>query len=321
MFSLKDLRYIQLLHEHKNFSKAAQAAGVSQPALSSAISKIEERLNITLFYRDTHTVAATYFGEYLAQRAQSVLNEVSDIEERIGSLRDQRSGSVRFGVGNIIADTVLIDSVTRFCAKHPSVYPQFMLGYWYDLRQRLLQGDISFFVTANHQQTEDDQITERLYHRQAIKIFARAGHPVLERDPIRCADLIEFPLLTYQTVIARRMVRERLRTEEQLRKMEQNFPAATLEHMGAAGPLICGSDYLVMAPAGLFAPEIQNGGIRVLAVQDFQLSIDAKIVTRAKTLLSPAEEDMVRCLEESRDLLYGAPSRGPAPLVAEGALA
>ena len=51
MITFKELRYVALLDKYKNFSQAAKHAGISQPALSMAISKLEEKLDVTLLYR------------------------------------------------------------------------------------------------------------------------------------------------------------------------------------------------------------------------------------------------------------------------------
>ena len=80
MFSIKELNYITLLQRHRSFSKAAAAANITQPALSAAISKIEARINNTLFYRDSHIVTPTHIGQYLAQRAQVLVGDVSELE-------------------------------------------------------------------------------------------------------------------------------------------------------------------------------------------------------------------------------------------------
>ncbi len=49
MISFKELRYVTLVNKYKNFSQAAKHAGVSQPALSMAISNLEEKLGVVLF--------------------------------------------------------------------------------------------------------------------------------------------------------------------------------------------------------------------------------------------------------------------------------
>ena len=50
--NLRDLKYLLAIKEHKNFSKAAKASFVSQPAMSMQIKKLEEELGVQLIERD-----------------------------------------------------------------------------------------------------------------------------------------------------------------------------------------------------------------------------------------------------------------------------
>jgi molybdenum-dependent DNA-binding transcriptional regulator ModE len=60
--SLEGLRYAQAVAETKSFSAAARAYGVTQPALSNGIAKLEERLGEKLFDRSPRGVTQTSFG-------------------------------------------------------------------------------------------------------------------------------------------------------------------------------------------------------------------------------------------------------------------
>ncbi|MGW2173364.1 LysR family transcriptional regulator [Streptomyces sp. NPDC001705] len=60
--SLEGLRYAQAVAETKSFSAAARAYGVTQPALSNGIAKLEERLGGKLFGRSPRGVKQTAFG-------------------------------------------------------------------------------------------------------------------------------------------------------------------------------------------------------------------------------------------------------------------
>lgn len=60
--NLEGLRYAQAVAETKSFSAAARAYGVTQPALSNGIAKLEERLGDKLFDRSPRGVTRTAFG-------------------------------------------------------------------------------------------------------------------------------------------------------------------------------------------------------------------------------------------------------------------
>src|SRR5919199_5352387 len=73
--SLAQLRAFAAVADHLHFRDAAAAIGMSQPALSGAVSALEEALGVTLLERTTRKVLLSPAGERLAVRAKAVLAE------------------------------------------------------------------------------------------------------------------------------------------------------------------------------------------------------------------------------------------------------
>lgn len=61
--TLRQLTYLTRLHEKGSFTAAADALGITQPALSIAISQLEEALGVPMVERGTRPVALTEAGE------------------------------------------------------------------------------------------------------------------------------------------------------------------------------------------------------------------------------------------------------------------
>ena len=79
--TLQQLKYILAIDRHRNFAKAAEVLGVTQPTLSSMLSKLEEELDVRLFDRTNKSVRPTLVGEKIIRQARRVCQET----ERIGS--------------------------------------------------------------------------------------------------------------------------------------------------------------------------------------------------------------------------------------------
>ena len=73
--NLRDLQYLVALAEHRHFGRAAEACFVSQPTLSTQISKLEDELGVALVERTPRKVLLTEVGRDIAARARDVLNE------------------------------------------------------------------------------------------------------------------------------------------------------------------------------------------------------------------------------------------------------
>ena len=299
MLTVKELLYVQLVAQERSFSSAAKRAKISQPALSAAIAKVEDKLGESLFYRDSHTVNSTAAGRYIAERSEHLLDEFESLTSEFSSLKNRDAEAIPFGVGVTVADTLLKDAIVAFREENRTVTPKFQVDYWYELRQALLRDDISFFIAANHEFVEDKELsTEDLYVSE-ICFHVRKSHPLTKKKIVRCADLINYPLLTYRTLIARKRVKERLTTEEQLSAFQKNFAAGTLNSMQGTLPFIEATDYLAMTERGFYDAQSPTSQIQELEIEDFRLKLRIKICWRAKQLLSAREQDLINCFKNA----------------------
>ncbi|MFH8220214.1 LysR substrate-binding domain-containing protein [Streptomyces sp. NPDC018057] len=105
--SLSQLRAFAAVAEHLHFRDAAAAIGMSQPALSGAVSALEETLGVTLVERTTRKVLLSPAGERLAVRAKAVLDEVGALIEDAEAVRAPFTGVLRLGVIPTVAPYLL----------------------------------------------------------------------------------------------------------------------------------------------------------------------------------------------------------------------
>ncbi|MEU6651676.1 LysR substrate-binding domain-containing protein [Streptomyces sp. NPDC046900] len=105
--SLAQLRAFAAVAEHLHFRDAAAAIGMSQPALSGAVSALEEVLGVTLLERTTRKVLLSPAGERLAVRAKAVLVEVGALMEEAEAVRAPFTGVLRLGAIPTVAPYLL----------------------------------------------------------------------------------------------------------------------------------------------------------------------------------------------------------------------
>ncbi|MEW2621634.1 LysR substrate-binding domain-containing protein [Streptomyces sp. NPDC048106] len=105
--SLAQLRAFAAVAEHLHFRDAAAAIGMSQPALSGAVSALEETVGVTLLERTTRKVLLSPAGERLAVRAKAVLDAVGELMEEAEAVRAPFTGALRLGVIPTVAPYLL----------------------------------------------------------------------------------------------------------------------------------------------------------------------------------------------------------------------
>ncbi|HCP81980.1 MAG TPA: LysR family transcriptional regulator [Octadecabacter sp.] len=119
--TLKQLRYFEALIQHKHFGHAADASGISQPALSMQIKELEESLGVPLFERAARQVRLTRFGEDLAPRVRDILRNVGEVEDMARLAQHTMSGRLRIGVIPTIAPYLLPSFIGHLKDEHPTL--------------------------------------------------------------------------------------------------------------------------------------------------------------------------------------------------------
>jgi LysR family hydrogen peroxide-inducible transcriptional activator len=107
MITLRQLRYLTALAEHRHFGKAAEACAVTQPALSMQIRELEKDLGIDLVERRPGEVILTETGAEVTRRAERVLAAARDLTEFARHSGRLLTGRLRLGVIPTLAPYVL----------------------------------------------------------------------------------------------------------------------------------------------------------------------------------------------------------------------
>ncbi|MCI1746728.1 MAG: LysR family transcriptional regulator [Acidipropionibacterium sp.] len=100
--NLEGLRYAQAVTETGSFSAAARAYGVTQPALSNGVARLEDRLGEKLFTRTPRGVTATSFGNRILPLIDRALAALDDVAAEAQRWTAPVAGSIRMGVSPLI---------------------------------------------------------------------------------------------------------------------------------------------------------------------------------------------------------------------------
>ena len=87
------LNYIIALEETRNFTKAANICGVSQPTLSMQIQKLEEELKVVIFDRSKKPIKLTKIGTSLINQSKKILKEYNRIDDILNNKKQLLSGN------------------------------------------------------------------------------------------------------------------------------------------------------------------------------------------------------------------------------------
>ena len=132
--TLRQLQYLKLLAEHASFSKAAQAAHVTQPTLSAGIQELEKILGSPLVDRNRSGVLMTAAGTEAVIRAGVILGQAEDLVQACRGAGQPLTGRFRLGVIPTIAPFLLPAALPTLRAR----FPKLRLFLREDLTHRLI---------------------------------------------------------------------------------------------------------------------------------------------------------------------------------------
>ena len=119
--TLRQLQYLKLLAEHASFSRAAEAAHVSQPALSAGVQELEKILGAPVVERTRGNVQLTAVGAEAVKRAHDVLTRTEDLVEAARNAGKPLSGRFRLGVIPTVAPFLLPTALPNLKARYPAL--------------------------------------------------------------------------------------------------------------------------------------------------------------------------------------------------------
>lgn len=119
--TLQQLKYILAIDYHRNFARAAESCGISQPTLSAMLMKLEEELDVRLFDRSKKSVEPTSAGLRILQQARRAVAEAECIADLVAEEKQSVSGSFALSVGPTIAPYILPQFIRHYSLHYPDV--------------------------------------------------------------------------------------------------------------------------------------------------------------------------------------------------------
>lgn len=132
--TLRQLQYLKLLAQHGSFSRAAEAAHVTQPTLSAGIQELEKILGAPLVDRARSGLILTAAGEEAVKRADRILTQADDLVQAARAAGEPLAGRFRLGVIPTIAPFLLPKALPAIRQR----FPKLRLFLREDLTDRLV---------------------------------------------------------------------------------------------------------------------------------------------------------------------------------------
>ena len=133
----------------ESISEAAKKTFTSQPAISKSIKKLEETLNVKLFYRNLDGIKLTSEGEKLLFYVEEAFNNLLVGERNIIENEKLQSGKLNIGVPSQIGTFFVFDSISKFHKIYPNIEITIISSSTKSLLKKLKLHEIDFIIDSS----------------------------------------------------------------------------------------------------------------------------------------------------------------------------
>ncbi len=174
--NFRDLEYVLAIARHGQFSQAAVACNVSQPALSNQVKKLEQELGTDLFLRLNSEVRPTACGNRVIAIAERILKDAQNIRDTATQFRNPEA--VPFNIG--MTPTLAPYLTQYFSELFSALFPNMRVTMVEDLPQNMLQMvedhtlDVALVAKVNNSEALDFTSI----WSEPLFLAVREGHPL-----------------------------------------------------------------------------------------------------------------------------------------------
>lgn len=303
MHEIKHVRIVKALDTHRNFARAADTLGMSQSALSRALGRIEDMLDVELFERTRTSVIPTIYAELVLQRSDELIARFDDMLQAIEAKRQEAERGVRVSVGPYAAEAIGLSGFSAHASSNRAFNGMLFIRDWRTCLEDVMESrsDIAITDTRSAQRHPELEV-ETLGGGKAL-FFCDTNHPLAHQDTLGWSDVMRFPWAA--TLAQARwldMLPADLGAAGRVDPVTGDFvPAICVDSFPAMVSAVRAGRAISVAPPEFIRDEIERGDLVTLPLSEPWLAMEYGLVWRRNHAWSPGLRRFVDTLKETQD--------------------
>ncbi|WP_213651351.1 LysR family transcriptional regulator [Paenibacillus sp. J23TS9] len=178
-----------------SLTQAAKALYLTQPSVSHAIKQLEERVGVTLFYRNAKGVALTQEGKILFSYIEQSQILITLAEEKMVALKNLDSGELRIGGSDSLFKHYLLPFLEDFHVQYPGVKLHLNHGTTPEVISYLKEGRIDLGVVRMPIVDSQLEVSESIQLQDCF--VAGERYAELKGQALSMEQLMEYPVILF----------------------------------------------------------------------------------------------------------------------------
>ncbi|MBS5595350.1 MAG: LysR family transcriptional regulator [Clostridiales bacterium] len=192
--------------DKKNFSKAAKALNLTQPAISFQIQTLEQYYQTMLFDRVNRHVKLTEAGELLLEYALSMNDLQSQLERKMQQLTGHVKGTLMIGASRTVGEYIMPYIICAFKNEYTDVDITLEIYNTKHVEELVLSNHLDVGLVES--QVKHDELMFQSILEDELVIVVPTTHPWAERDEVTLDDLAGEPFIIREPGSGSRLVFE-----------------------------------------------------------------------------------------------------------------
>ena len=263
--SLVKYEIVSKVAELMSFTKAAEALGLTQSAVSHAISSLEKELGFALIHRNRAGVTLTSEGQTMLLSMRHVLDAEELVQQEASNILGVTRGKVRIGVISSISSNWMPEIIQIMDEHYPGIQVELREGDYYEIEQWLQSGEVDAGF-LNGEKSDQFQFIE-LRHDPLLCIVSEKS-PLYEKKEIDIVELENMPFImtSYRGKNDVKLLLERYHVKPNIRfelSEEVGIISMITHHIGIS---ILPKLVIDRFPASLRTIPLKQGGYRTIGL-------------------------------------------------------
>ena len=296
LVTVHQLRLLSAVVERGGFSRAGEALGLSQPAISHQLKALSNAVGVRVLEVIGRRVQLTQAGELLYEHAKRILAEFEAAGTALDELRGLQRGSLTLAGDSTVGIYVLPDLLGAFRHEHPSVEVRLGVDNRQGVYRRLVANEADFVVSGRLWENPSIPLVVLPFLANELIAIASPRHPLARRKRVTLADLAAEPFIVREPGSGTRET-----AEEALRAAGLSVrPVMELASNGAIKRAVAHDLGISILSRYATALEMQIGHLVELSVVGFPLRRQWHLVYARDKRLGPVDEAFLRFVDDGR---------------------
>lgn len=274
MLDISEIDMVRITCELGSINRAAEVLCMSQPTLSKKIARLEQKLSLQLFYRDSSGMKPTPVAQSLLRDSQDLKHQLDAIARRLELMSNAIGGTVNVGVGAIVEQDILPGVLLDFAEQNSSFAIAATTMSSEDLLDALNTSQIDIAIGSFALDEVPADVVVPFVKSDSLVVVTRPNHPLTTQSSTDLATIADYDIVAPK-------VPENVASQFAAQLAgKQMIPKIINNNYALAKTITANTDFICLGPESLFHNELR-------AQELIKLELVQPIMWRCKCLVKP----------------------------------